>query len=314
MPLHPEAKHIIDVATAATGLPDPDPSVEELRAQWGAFLTILGTAAAPAPIYYVENRTIPGPGGDIPIRVYRPSDAPSLPVVVYLHGGGWVLGSIGDYDSILRPVANRVDAIVVSVEYRLAPDHKFPAALDDAWAATTWVVAHAAEMGGDARRVAVMGDSSGGDLAAVIALMARDEGEPDLALQVLLYPVVDEEFTSPSMIENASGYLLETERMRWFFRQYLTDAADGDDWRVSPLRAADLAGVAPALVVTAEYDPLRDQGNAYSARLRDAGVAVEHTEYPGVFHGFFGLQQILEPAEQLFEQVVAALRRAFQGA
>jgi acetyl esterase len=311
MPLHPEAKHIIDLAAAVSGLQDPDPPVEELRAQWGAFLTIIG-GAAPEPIHHVENRTIPGTGGDIAIRVYRPSDEPSLPVIVYLHGGGWVLGGIGDYDGILRPVANGTGAIVVSVEYRLAPEHRFPAAFDDAWAATKWVVAHAAELGGDPRRVAVMGDSAGGNLAAVIALMVRDEGQPDLALQVLLYPVVDEEFTSPSMIENATGYLLETERMRWFFRQYVTSAADGNDWRVSPMRAADLAGVASALVITAEYDPLRDQGNAYAVRLRDAGVAVEHTEYPGVFHGFFGLQQMLEPAEQLFEQVAAALRRAFR--
>ena len=313
MPLHPEAKRIIDLAAAVSGLQDPDPPVEELRAQWGTFLTIIG-GAAPEPIHHVENRTIPGTGGDIAIRVYRPSDEPSLPVIVYLHGGGWVLGGIGDYDGILRPVANGTDAIVVSVEYRLAPEHRFPAAFDDAWTATKWVVAHAAELGGDPRRVAVMGDSSGGNLAAVIALMARDEGQPHLALQVLLYPVVDEEFTSPSMIENATGYLLETERMRWFFRQYVTSAAEGNDWRVSPMRAADHAGVASALVVTAEYDPLRDQGNAYAVRLRDAGVAVEHTEYPGVFHGFFGLQQMLEPAEQLFDQVAAALRRAFRGA
>ncbi len=313
MPLHPEAKHIIDLTAAVNGLQDPDPLVDELRVQWAMFLTVLG-APTPGSIHHVEDRTIPGTGGDIAIRVYRPSDEPSLPVIVYLHGGGWVLGSIGDYDSILRPVANRAEAIVVAVDYRLAPEHRFPAAFDDAWTATKWVSGHAAELGGDPRRVAVMGDSAGGNLAAAIALMARDVGHPDLALQVLLYPVVDEEFTSPSMIENASGYLLETERMRWFFRQYLNDAADGDDWRVSPARAADLAGVAPALVVTAEYDPLRDQGNAYAARLRDAGVAVEHTEYPGVFHGFFGLQQILEPAEHLFEQVVAALRRVFQGA
>ncbi len=313
MPLHPEAKHIIDITTAVDALSAADPSVEELRVQWGMFLAVLG-ATTPEPILHVENRTIAGSGGDIAVRVYRPSDAPSLPVIVYLHGGGWVLGSIGDYDGILRPVANSTGAIIVSVDYRLAPDHRFPAALDDAWTATKWVAAHAAELGGDPARVAVMGDSSGGNLATVVALMARDVGEPDLVLQVLLYPVVDEEFTSGSMIENATGYLLETERMRWFFRQYLTGAADGDDWRVSPLRAADLAGVAPALVVTTEYDPLRDQGNAYAAGLRDAGVAVEHTEYPGVFHGFFGLQQILEPAEQLFEQVVAALRRAFEGA
>jgi acetyl esterase len=313
MPLHPEAKHIIDLTAVVNGLQDPDPPVEELRAQWGMFLAFLG-AATPGSIHRVQNRTIPGAGGEIAIRVYHPSDEPSLPVIVYLHGGGWVLGSIGDCDSILRPVANRANAIVVSVEYRLAPEHRFPAAFDDAWTATKWVSDHAAELGADPRHVAVMGDSAGGNLAAAIALMARGVGQPDLALQVLLYPVVDEEFTSPSMIENATGYLLETERMRWFFRQYLTDAADGDDWRVSPVRAADLAGVAPALVVTAEYDPLRDQGNAYAARLRGAGVAVEHTEYPGVFHGFFGLQQILEPAEQLFEQVVAALRRAFQGA
>ena len=314
MPLHPEAKHIIDLTAAVNGLQDPDPLVDELRVQWAMFLTVLG-APTPGSIHHVEDRTIPGTGGDIAIRVYRPSDEPSLPVIVYLHGGGWVLGSIGDYDSILRPVANRAEAIVVAVDYRLAPEHRFPAAFDDAWTATKWVSGHAAELGGDPRRVAVMGDSAGGNLAAAIASMARDVGHPDLALQVLLYPVVDEEFTSPSMIENASGYLLETERMRWFFRQYLNDAADGDDWRVSP--AAPRPTSRESLP---RWSSLRStircaiRATRMPARLPATGVAVEHTEYPGVFHGFFGLQQILEPAEHLFEQVVAALCPRVQGA
>jgi acetyl esterase len=242
--------------------------------------------------------------------VYRPSADTVLAVIVYFHGGGWTIGSLETHDNTCRSLANAVGAVVVSVDYRLAPEHKFPAAVDDAWAATQWVAAHAAELGGDARRIAVAGDSAGGNLAAVVSLLARDAGDPALAFQLLVYPVTDHEFESASMQENATGYFLELESMRWFFNQYLDDEGDGADWRFSPVRASELADLPPAFVLTAEFDPLRDQGEAYARKLEAAGVPVELRRYEGVFHGFFGMRDFMEPAQAAFDDVAKALREA----
>jgi acetyl esterase len=263
------------------------------------------------PVFAVEERTVPGPAGAIPVRVYRPSGAPSLPVLVWLHGGGWVLGSLDTHDQLCRQLCDAVGAIVVSVDYRLAPEAKFPAAVDDAVAAWSWVSAHAADLGGDPGRVAIGGDSAGGNLAAVVSLVARDEGLAAPLLQLLVYPVTDHEFESPSMVENAKGYFLEADRMRWFFTHYKRDDADCDDWRMSPLRAPDVSGVAPAVVVTAEYDPLRDQGEAYGRRLQEAGVPTEVVRGIGVFHGFFGMHGFIPPAQAAWDVSVGALRRVF---
>ncbi|MBK5289774.1 MAG: alpha/beta hydrolase, partial [Acidimicrobiia bacterium] len=203
----------------------------------------------------VENAAVPGPAGDIPIRLYRPEGAASKPVVVFFHGGGWVLGSLETHDATCRALAKEIDAVIVSVDYRLAPEHRFPAAVEDAYAALSWVHAHADELGGDPARLVVAGDSAGGNLAAVMAQLARESG-PALAAQLLIYPVTDHEFTSRSMEDNAEGYFLTRDAMRWFYANYLTTAAEGDDARVSPLRAPDLSGLPPAIVLTMEYDPL----------------------------------------------------------
>jgi acetyl esterase len=263
------------------------------------------------PVHAVDDRTIPGPAGAIPVRIYRPSDAAQLPIVVWLHGGGWVIGSLDSHDQLCRQLCDDAGALVVSVDYRLAPEAKFPAAVDDSVTAWTWINSHAAELGGDPRRVALGGDSAGGNLAAVVSLIARDEHLPPPQLQVLVYPVTDYEFESPSMIDNAKGYFLETESMQWFFDHYARTRDDFADWRLSPLRARDVSRVAPAVVVTAEYDPLRDQGEAYGKRLQDAGVTAEIVRGIGVFHGFFGMHAFMPPALPAWDVAVGALRRTF---
>lgn len=308
MPVHPQAQLVLDVMNESGLVIDESTDPAAIRVQMEEFARA-GRAAA-EPVDRVDDRTIPGPGGELPVRVYRPSADTSLPVLVWFHGGGWTIGSLDTHDNTCRSLANAAGCVVVSVGYRLAPEHKFPAAVDDAVAATQWVAEHASELGGDAGRVAVAGDSAGGNLAAVVSLLARDAGGPALAYQLLVYPVTDYEFENPSMRENATGYFLELESMRWFYNQYLNDESDGDDWRFSPIRAAELAGLPPAFVLTAELDPLRDQGEAYARKLEAAGVPVELRRYDGVFHGFFGMRDFMEPAEAAFGDVTKALREA----
>jgi len=264
-------------------------------------------------VHSVESCTVPGSSGEIPIRVYRPSPEESLPGVVWFHGGGWVVGSLDTADQTCRSLCDDAGAIVVSVDYRLAPETKFPGAVDDCVAAWSWVNAHAAELGIDPARIAVGGDSAGGNLAAVSALVAKHDTLPAPVFQLLVYPVTDYEFERPSMIDNATGYFLEAFGMRWFFDHYSRTPDDHADWRMSPLRAPDLAGLPPAVVITAEYDPLRDQGEAYGARLRAAGVLTETVRADGLFHGFFGLFEFLPAGRPVWDRAVGALRRAFAG-
>jgi acetyl esterase len=242
--------------------------------------------------------------------VYRPSPDDNLPVVVYFHGGGWTIGSVDVYDPVTRALANAANAIVVSVEYRLAPEHPYPEPLDDCWTALEWVTKNTPLFEGDPGRIAVAGDSAGGNLAAVVALMARDANMP-LALQVLIYPVVDAAMTTPSYAENGEGRLLEAKQMQWFLDCYTRGDADSADWHISPLRAPDVSNVAPAVVITAEYDVLRDEGEAYAKRLADAGVPVEQTRYDGTIHAFFALPAVLDDGKQAMHQVAAALQKAF---
>ena len=306
MPLDPQAATVIELI-GDIGLgdltPETDPQdVRDLLKQY----RLEGTL----PLARIENRTVPGPAGPIPVRVYaKAGDAPK-PVIVFFHGGGWVIGNLDSHDATCRALADAVDALVVSVDYRLAPEHRFPAAVDDAYAALVWAQDHAAELGGDGARVAVAGDSAGGNLAAIVAQLARDYGRPPIAFQLLVYPVTDYEFTSPSMIENAEGYFLTVQSMRWFFGHYLGTEAQGADPRVSPIRADDLSGLAPALVLTAEYDPLRDQGMRYAAALVAAGTPCEAIRYDGMFHGFFGMGEMIDVAKVAFDDATTALRRA----
>ena len=236
----------------------------------------------------------------------------TLPALVYFHGGGWVIGDLDTHDGVCRLIANAAQCAVISVDYRLAPEHKFPAAVDDAWAATRWIVGHAGQLAIDPTRVAVGGDSAGGNLAAVVALMARDAGGPTLALQVLQYPVTDLSAETRSYQDFAEGYTLTRTGMRWFKAHYLDKPEDARDWRVSPLLAPSLAGVAPALIVTAGFDPLRDEGTAYAERLRDAGVTVDYVCYGGMLHGFTPMGKLIETGNRAVTLIAGAMRQALR--
>ncbi|MGH7277257.1 MAG: alpha/beta hydrolase, partial [Candidatus Rokuibacteriota bacterium] len=270
----------------------------------------------PAPeIGAVKDLTADGAPGPIPVRLYRPTGVPAataLPGLVFFHGGGWVIGDIETHDVLCRQLTAGAGISVVAVDYRLAPEHKFPAAIDDAWAATRWVAAHAAELGIDAGRLAVGGDSAGGNLAAVVALLARDQGGPSIALQALIYPVTDVGAESPSYSDFAEGFMLTRASMRWFTAHYLAARPDAVDWRASPLRTSSLAGVAPALVVTAGFDPLRDEGDAYARKLREAGVRVDAISYGGMIHGFMPMGRLIETGNRAVAHVAATLRQALQ--
>lgn len=308
MPLDPQAKVLIDLIEGSGGFeltPDSDP--QQLRALYAALSVPVEIAVA-----HVEDRTIPGPAGaEIPVRIYRPDGHAHQPVIVYYHGGGWVIGGLNTHDGTCRALADAVGATVVSVDYRLAPEHPFPAPVDDAFAALHWVSEHATDLGVDAARLAVAGDSAGGNLAAVVAQLTRDTDGPSVCFQLLVYPVTDHEFDSVSMNDNAEGYFLTRDAMKWFYSHYLTDPSEGADPKVSPLRAADLSGLAPAFVITAEFDPLRDQGIAYATALAEAGTPVESRTYDGMFHGFLSMVEWIDAGKVAFDDAVAALTTAF---
>ncbi|HEY1118966.1 MAG TPA: alpha/beta hydrolase [Acidimicrobiales bacterium] len=304
MPIDPQIQTVLD-QMEALGFPGLSAlPVEHARAA----LAMMGAGRADGvdEVARIEDLEIPGPAGAIPARLYVPRADGTPPVVVYYHGGGWVLGGIDSHDGTCRALANASGAAVVSVDYRLAPEHPFPAAVDDAWAALEWVAANAAELGGDPSRLAVAGDSAGGNLAAVVAIQARDTGAPALRGQLLVYPVTDATMSHPSIEENGSGYFLTKADMEWFYGHYAPERPD--DWRLSPLAAPDLAGLAPALVLTAEYDPLRDEGEAYARRLDDDGVPVELIRKDGLIHGFFGMVADVDEARDAMERSGAALR------
>ncbi|MDY7104699.1 MAG: alpha/beta hydrolase [Actinomycetota bacterium] len=304
MPIDPQIQTVLD-QMEEIGFPGLSSlPVEQARAA----LAMMGAAEADAveEVARVEDLEIPGPGGAIPARAYVPATDGTPPVVVYYHGGGLVLGGLDSHDGTCRALANASGALVLSIDYRLAPEHPFPAAVEDAGAALDWVAANVAELGGDPARLAVAGDSAGGNLAAVVALQARDAGAPQLRGQLLVYPVTDSTMSHPSIEENASGYFLTKADMEWFFDHYAPERPD--DWRLSPLAAPDLAGLPPALVLTAEFDPLRDEGEAYARRLADAGVPVELVRKDGLIHGFFGMVADVDEARDAMDRAGAALR------
>jgi acetyl esterase len=263
------------------------------------------------PLRFIENLRIPGPLGEIPIRVYTPDAPAPRPAMVYFHGGGWVLCDLDTHEVVCSAIAHRAGAVVVSVDYRLAPEHKFPAAVTDAYAATTWVSANAARLGIDPARISVGGDSAGGNLAAAVSLKSRNENGPAIALQALVYPVTDLSSTSTvSYLEFAEGYQLSKSMMEWFRDQYLPDSGAARDPYASPLLAPDLRGLPPAVILTAECDPLRDEGEAYGKRLAEAGVPVTCTRYAGMIHPFFSLSGAIPRALDAFQQVADAIRTA----
>jgi acetyl esterase len=264
------------------------------------------------PEVATEDRHIPGLGGDLAVRFYTPAGETPMPLLVFFHGGGWVIGSIDSHDRICRELATEGGCVVASVAYRLAPENKFPAAAEDAYAATTWVAEHAAELGVDPDRVAVGGDSAGGNLAAVTCLMARDRGGPRIAYQLLIYPVTDCVFDDESCRQTPAGSVLDVAGMRWFMAHYMRDQSDVQNPMFVPMRAQSLAGLPPALVVTAEYDPLRDQGEAYGRRLRSDSVPVQVRRYDGMVHAFFGMTPVVDAARLAMTETAASLREALQ--
>ncbi len=304
--LDPQAKAVIDLVLKSGRPAYHTLSPKDARQ---LFRETRPASTPPAPeIGAVKDLTADG----VPARHYRPKGvAPStaLPGLVYFHGGGWVIGDLETHDVLCRQLTAGAGISVVAIDYRLAPEHKFPAAVDDAWAATRWVAAHASELGIDPRRLAVGGDSAGGNLGAVVSLMARDNGGPSIGLQVLLYPVTDLGAESKSYVDFAEGFMLTRESMRWFAAHYLRTERDAADWRVSPLRAPSLAGVAPALVVTAGFDPLRDEGDAYARRLRESGVRGDHVSYGGMIHGFAPMGRLIETGNRAVAHIAAALRQ-----
>jgi acetyl esterase len=308
MPIDPQAKVLLD-QVAAIGAPQlHESSVEEARQMIAAMAAFGGEVPEVAK---VEDRTISGPDGEIPVRIFTPEGEAPHPVLMYFHGGGWVIGGLDTHDVPCRDLANRAGCMVVSVDYRLAPEHKFPAAPEDCYAATRWVAENAASLGADPDRLAVGGDSAGGNLAAVVALMARDRSGPGIVHQLLVYPVTDVGQDTLSYRDNAEGYFLSAADMAWFWNHYLDTRADGENPYASPLRAESHRGLPPAHVVTAELDPLRDEGEQYATRLQEAGVEVQLTRYDGMIHGFFGLGAILDQGKVAVAEAASLLRRRF---
>lgn len=315
MPLHPAAKQMLDQVATLDAPRVWEIPIADIRAGEMTFASI--GAGAPVEMDAVADQAIPGPHGDIPVRVYAPVPVgvgDPLPVVVYLHGGGWVSMSIATHDLICRRLARAARALVVSVEYRLAPEHAYPIPLDDAYTAATWVAKHAADLGGDGERVAVMGDSAGGNLAAAVALRARESGGPSLRAQVLVYPALDPSCATASHRENGEGYVLDERSLQWFWAQYLGTSGNEKDALAAPACADDLHGLPPATIVTAEFDPLRDEGEAYGARLREAGVGVTVRRFDGMIHGFLGMPAMFDEADAAIDVAATALHEAFDTA
>ena len=303
MPLHPQAQQLLDGMAASGAPPLYELSVEEARAIPGIIAELVGPGPAVAE---VRDTAIPGPAGEIPARIYEPTaDPPGT--IVYYHGGGWVFGTLDEWDAVCRALAAQSGCRLVSVDYRLAPEHRFPAAADDAYAALVWVEGNLA--GG--KPIVVAGDSAGGNLSAVAALRARDEAGPAIALQVLVYPVTDHDSTTGSYAKYGdAGLLLGRQEMAWFWDHYAPNEADRSNPYASPLRAKDHSGLPPAYFVLAEYDPLRDEGLAYAEKLEAAGVPVTVRLYDDQLHVFFTMVNVFESADQAVADVAQAIRKA----
>ena len=311
MTLDPQAQFILDLAESSTRPPleNLDPTAARVQ-----YAEMVAAVSGEAPTGVATNEgTISGPCGELPTRLYRPQGAEGpLPILVYFHGGGFVIGDRDTHDIPCRRLSLDAGCLVVSVDYRLAPEHAFPAPVDDAWAATRWVVDHAEELGGDPARVAVGGDSAGGNLAAVVCHMAKRDGGPRLVYQLLIYPATDLTGSMPSDASLSHGYRLTTELLDWFMAHYFREGGDRDQLVASPLFAEDFADLPSALVLTAGYDPLRDEGSAYADKLRDAGVETEVVEYGGMIHGFITMGGVVDAAVESMEVCAAGLARAFE--
>lgn len=311
MPLDPQVQIYLEQMAALDGPPlhtlEPEMIRQMITMQTNAALA----TGEPETVASVENRVIPGPQGDIPVRIYTPQGEGPFPALVFFHGGGWVICNLDTHDTLCRSLTNEAGCVVVSVDYRLAPEHKFPAAPHDCYAATQWVASHGAELHIDTTRIAVGGDSAGGNLAAVVAQMARDQGGPALVFQLLIYPATNFTAENQSKEENGTGYMLTRQDMNWFSNHYLNNENDYVNPLASPALATHLNGLPPALIVTAEYDPLRDEGEAYGQQLIKAGVPATISRYNGMIHGFMSMGPIFDQGKQGIEESAAALRAAF---
>jgi acetyl esterase len=284
-------------------------SIEEARAADRA--SSAGGTGEPEPVADIKELEIPGPAGPLPVRVYRPDRDGPLPVLVYYYGGGWSLGTLDTCDGVCRMLTNAAGCVTVAAGYRLAPEHKFPAAVEDCHAGAQWAAAHAAELGADPARLAVGGDSSGGNLAAAVALLARERGRPAIMHQLLVYPNTDYRAGTPSMREIADEHFFNPASVRWYWGMYLATPEDGANPLASPLRAADLSGLPPATMITAGYDPLRDEAELYAGKLQAAGVPAEVIRYDGMMHGFFTMVGVLDTARVAVLAAAGRLRSAF---
>jgi acetyl esterase len=305
--IDPEARAYLEWLQSLGLPPLAEQGAEEARRL--ARMRVPMLAGEPEPVARIEDITVPGPRGPIGCRIYAPVESQALPALLYLHGGGWVVGDIDSHDSACRAIARRAGCLVMSVDYRLAPEHRFPAALEDAWAGLAWLRENAAAVGADPNRLAVGGDSSGGNLAAVLARWSRDRGGPPIAAQVLIYPVADFDLETPSYRAVGTGYGLTRESMRWYWEQYLADPSDGVSLDASPLRATDLSGLAPALVITCGLDPLESEGTAYAAALAAAGVPVEHIHESDMIHGYIRMAGVIGRATKSWDDIARFLRR-----
>jgi acetyl esterase len=306
MPLDPQAQQVLE-QIAALGLPPNHlVSPSQARINMKSRPRIAGPEVA-----RVEDRLIPGPGVDIPVRIYTPPGAGPFPILVWFHGGGWVVGDLETADPTARHLTVGAKCVVISVDYRLAPETKFPGAADDCYAATVWAAQQATRLNGDPSKIAVGGDSAGGNLAAAVALMARDRGGLSLTFQLLVYPVTARDFDMSSYRQNAEGFGLTLDAMRWYWDHYLQHPEDASNPYAAPLVTENLRGLPPALVITAEYDPLCDEGQAFAKRLQAAGVPTTYSRYDGMIHGFFGMNAVLDKGKQAVAEACAALQHAF---
>ncbi|MGP0073454.1 MAG: alpha/beta hydrolase [Bryobacteraceae bacterium] len=299
--LHPEVRALLEIMDAQNAPPLETQDPVEARASRLEPMKMLG--GEPDALDRVEELSIPGPAGNVPARLYASGRDGLRLALVYFHGGGFVFGNLDTHDAVCRAIAKESGAVVIAVDYRLAPEHKFPAAVDDSYAATVWVAANAERLGIDPSHIAVGGDSAGGNLATVVAMRCRDAGGPALALQLLLYPVTDvSSLETGSHREFGEGYFLTRGAMNWFTGHYVGSAELARHPEVSPLLATNLSGLPPALVITAEFDPLRDEGEAYARRLEQAGVPVTISRYPGMIHGFISMRGVLSGGRQAIQE------------
>jgi acetyl esterase len=305
--LHPQVRALLEMMDAQ-GTP-PLETQDPATARASRLEPMKALGGEPDVLGRVEDLSAPGPAGNVPLRLYALEQGGPRPALVYFHGGGFVFGNLDTHEAVCRAIAKESGAVVISVDYRLAPEHKFPRAVEDSHTATLWVVQNAAELGIDPRYISVGGDSAGGNLATVVAMRCRDAGGPALASQVMIYPVTDvSSFETDSHRDLADGYFLTRAAMKWFTGHYLPSASLAHHPEASPLLATDLSGLPPALVITAEFDPLRDEGEAYAQRLRQAGVPVTISRYPGMIHAFVSMRGVLAAGRQAITEIAEFTR------